>query len=265
MKKLLLITLILLCSCGGYNGVRVERTFTRDRSAAEIPLVEVRNRYGDGNGNLQVIAGSDDSIHLVVEKWATGGDEQKAVEILGSIEVHDFRRVPSGALAIEVCRLESADRIEEGEYGANISIELPASISLDVDLLNGEIRIEGMNAEAKLKTHSGDIEAQNHHGNLDGETSNGDIDVDVTLPDGGKCRLKTLSGNITLSIPDTTSAEIEASTRRGKVEISDLDFSLYRMEDAYFAAKMGDGKGYIDLETANGNITVSAQYPLAVE
>jgi DUF4097 and DUF4098 domain-containing protein YvlB len=62
---------------------------------------------------------------------------------------------------------------------------------------------------------------------------------------------------ITLSIPDTISAMIDASTVNGTVEVDrNLDIAITREEKKKFKGKMGNGEGLIELTTVNGDIRV---------
>ncbi len=60
--------------------------------------------------------------------------------------------------------------------------------------------------------------------------------------------------SITLSIPNTTSASIEASTSNGKVEIEGLDIKVSQKGDKELVGEIGEGEGDIELQTSNGNI-----------
>jgi DUF4097 and DUF4098 domain-containing protein YvlB len=107
----------------------------------------------------------------------------------------------------------------EVDHGCNITLQLPSSLSLDLESISGAIEIQGTKAEATLETVNGAIAARNHNGDLIASTSNGTIDTDIVLPDQGECMLSTLNGAITLSIPDTISAMIDASTVNGDVRV----------------------------------------------
>jgi DUF4097 and DUF4098 domain-containing protein YvlB len=161
-------------------------------------------------------------------------------------------------------------------YGCSISLDLPASLLLDLkssngaitvlesqnsvecSTSNGAITIEDTNGNVKLKTSNGEITARNHYGELDAKTSNGTIDADVVLPEGGDCFLKTSNGKIYLSVPEETSAMIEASTSNGGIEIDNIALTVISMEKKKdLKGKMGDGDGEIRLETSNGSIRIT--------
>ena len=145
----------------------------------------------------------------------------------------------------------------EVDYGCNITLQLPSYLSLDLESISGAIEIQDTKAKATLKTANGAITTRNHNGDLIASTSNGAIDTDIVLPDQGECMLSTLNGSIILSIPDTTSAMIDASTANGTVEVDgDLGIAIVREEKKDFEGKMGNGEGNIELTTVNGDIRV---------
>jgi DUF4097 and DUF4098 domain-containing protein YvlB len=252
MRRFIAITLLpfLLYACGSSpdEEVREEKIESRDFSSAQIHTLRIDTE----NGAIQISPGSDDSIHVVLEKWATGSDSAEAMANLDDISISIVEDTASESLSIDV---DIPDN-ETTEYGCNVSVDIPASIDLDLESLNGAVTIADTEGNAKLRTLNGKVVVSNHRGNLDGETSNGEIDVDIVLPDEGECRLKTSNGNITLSIPSTTSAEIKASTLNGNIEVEHPDVTIEKMEDKEFEGEIGDGDGDIELEALNGNIVI---------
>ena len=274
MKKFLVIALLplFLYACASTDStdddLRAEKTETEDFLSSGMERVEVKTE----NGSIETSIWDENSIHVVFEMWATGLDKQDAEDNLDDIDI-SISGTDSDVLYIDV-DFPNRDGIE---YGCNISVELPSSLSLDLESTNGSITvleskggiecftsngtisIEDTEGDAELKTSNGKIVAENHYGDLEGRTSNGEIDADIILPEDGRCILNTSNGSIDLSIPRDTSAEIQASTTNGAVEISGLDVTIVTMRETEFEGKMGDGSGSIDLETTNGSIFIEAK------
>jgi len=250
MRKCIVIVFIplFLYACGASDEVRVEKTESREFSSSQIREIELKTENGVVKGNAR----SGDSIYVVFDKWATGNDREDAEDNLKDIEILITEDTASEVLIIDVDIPDNTTI----DYGSDVSIEFPASTELELRSSNGSITIEDTDGDAKLRTSNGKITVRNHYGNLDGETSNGEIDVDIVLPDDGDCKLKTSNGNIVLSIPGSTSADIEASTSNGEIETRSLDFDNVESTDREFEGKMGDGDGDIELETSNGNILI---------
>lgn len=253
MRRFLVVALLPLflyaCSIDVWeDGVRMERSESRGFSAYQMRKVEMRTK----NGSIESRVWNDDSIHVVFERWATGNDREEALERLDDIKIRISEDTGSGVLSIDV---DHPNRIVTN-YGCNVYLSLPSSLSLDLESSNGAITIVDAKGNADLWTSNGAITVKNHHGELNAKTSNGAINADVVLPKNGDCILKTSNGAITLSIPDKTSAMMEASTSNGRVEIKNLSVTVIKMEKTDFKGKMGNGEGNIELETSNGNVFI---------
>jgi DUF4097 and DUF4098 domain-containing protein YvlB len=274
MRRLLIIILLpfffYACDVADVwdDNVRAEKSESRSFSSSQIQKVEIETQ----NGSIESSVWDDDSVYLVFEKWATGDDREEAKDNLSDIKIYISEDTGSGVLRIDV---DFPKRGWEGtNYGCNVSLSLPSSLSLDLKSSNGAITVSGSQngfecltsngpitaqdtqGGAELRTSNGKITVRDHYGELNGRTSNGGIDVDIVLPRQGECILKTSNGAITLSIPDETSAMIEASTSNGGIEIDNLDATIVKIGKTEFRGKIGRGEGNIDLETSNGSILV---------
>jgi len=254
MKRFLVIMFLpfLLYACSSTDDTddsRADKSESRDFPSSQMTKVEVENV----NGSIRSSVWSDESIHVLFDKWATGDTEQEAQANIDDIKISVSEDTISGVLSIDV----NIPINVEVDHGCNITLKLPSSLSLDLESISGAIEIQGTKAEATLETVNGAIAAKNHNGDLIASTSNGTIDADIVLPDQGECMLSTLNGSITLSIPDTISAMIDASTVNGTVEVDrNLGIVITREEKKKFKGKMGNGEGQIELETVNGDVRV---------
>jgi DUF4097 and DUF4098 domain-containing protein YvlB len=257
MRKYLVIILLpfLLYACDvdidgidDMDDVRVEEEDTRSFSSSQIKEVEVETI----NGSVECSVWDSDTIQVTFDKWATGDDREEAEDRMDDMKISISEDTGSGTLSIDVDRRSYS----WGGYGCNVSLNIPSSISLDLKSTNGAIEIQDTRGSAILETSNGSITVRNHYGELNGSSSNGAINVDIILPAYGECILRTSNGQIVLSVPNTTSAMIEASTSNGKIEIEGLDVTATKVGKTDFKGKMGGGKGHIDLETSNGNVLV---------
>ena len=83
-----------------------------------------------------------------------------------------------------------------GDGAAKLNIRVPARSSVNVSLVSADLKLSGVSGTQQIRTVSGEI------------TSEG----------GGAARINTVSGDVHLSVPDTTAAEIE--TMSGNVTVS---------------------------------------------
>ncbi len=264
MKKLAIVGAVLFLMAACTHSVRVTKTDLVGIRASGMQTVKLTTE----NGFIKSAVWSSDSIHIVLEKWATGTSATDAEDHIPDIKVYQTKDTISGVFKIEV----DVPDLSERSYGCNITVNLPESLALEFESSNGEIVVEnsigGMDCHTSngaislentrgagdLETSNGKIDVKNHTGELSGTSSNGDVSAEVILPRGGDCILKTSNGKLTLAIPDTTSAMIDAITSNGKIEIVDLSVTILKLEQTEFKGKMGDGAGTIQVETSNGDI-----------
>lgn len=154
--------------------------------------------------------------------------------------------------------------------GGDIKLQkIAASASLKTS--GGDIEIQGASDTVLAKTSGGDITLREIVGSVEARTAGGDILVELMPRGTGPSTMTTAGGNITLFVPETASATIEASIRiRGdwarhsrKYDIrSDFRAESYEKEAAAEEIRaryvLGGGDQRITLMTTNGNITVKA-------
>lgn len=69
--------------------------------------------------------------------------------------------------------------------------------------------------------------------------------------------MATVNGNISLSIPDDTSAELLAQVTNGNISTSGLVLQNQVVTGTSLRGTLGAGDGQITLGTVNGNITAT--------
>jgi DUF4097 and DUF4098 domain-containing protein YvlB len=103
----------------------------------------------------------------------------------------------------------------------------------------------------------GSIEMRSAAGEGILETGSGDITCRLAgLSPGGRLRMKTGNGDLSLMIPSGTSARLAAETGRGRVRVNTGLTSLEKDERRSKRGLLGAGNGEIILETGTGDVTV---------
>ncbi len=150
--------------------------------------------------------------------------------------------------------------------GGNIYLEGSAS-SIEADTSGGNIVIERSDGRVVADTSGGSITIRKSVGPINADTAGGRIDVEI-LAEGGSASnsvdLETAGGDITLRLPATISATIQADlevSRRGRGDYRIYtDFPLAISEDdAGNIVGRGDingGGARINLETTNSDIHI---------
>ncbi|HEY4973508.1 MAG TPA: DUF4097 family beta strand repeat-containing protein, partial [Steroidobacteraceae bacterium] len=132
-------------------------------------------------------AGSVDIV-LVAGTLLVSGWERSEVAVTGLIgdRIDHVEITSSGSrTAIHVISPEASHW--SGDGAARLTIHVPARSALNISLVSADVTLSGVTGAQQIRTVSGDIKS-------DG---------------GGAARINTVSGNVRLSVPESTAAEIE--------------------------------------------------------
>lgn len=186
-------------------------------------------------------------------------------------------------LSVTISKTESRIEIETQQpsktYGRNYlvfyHILIPRTWKVMVNSVNGPIYISNIHNEVKSTSTNGDciienivgdvttvlingtMRLWNLSGDLYGSLTNGSINSKIQLPVNGFCKLHTVNGEISLSIPTSTSADFSAQVQNGIISIKNLTIHTSTSSSKSVIGRIGDGEGNIELTTVNGNIIVS--------
>ena len=105
-----------------------------------------------------------------------------------------------------------------------------------------------------VETSGGNIIIKNSDAKLTASTSGGDIQVE--LKDNKGINLSTSGGNITVSLPKSISAQVDATTTGGDVS---CDFAFAgKIKDGSMHGKINGGGNLIQVETSGGDIVINS-------
>lgn len=152
--------------------------------------------------------------------------------------------------------LSYADRNGRTEVEYTLSVPRFAVIE-DVDLVNGDLLIDGVEGGIDADTVNGTIVVRRAAGEIELETVNGQIELE--LGPVVKDDVSVSSVNGTIEVFTTGSAEIRAETVNGRIR---NDFGIEVKKGKYVGSSMngtvGGGGPVIDMETVNGAIYLSS-------
>jgi DUF4097 and DUF4098 domain-containing protein YvlB len=137
--------------------------------------------------------------------------------------------------------------------------------SVDLSNINGDVRIVGVSSNIAVKCVKGDVTARVSSGGI--ETSNVDGDVELNASSGyvsftgaihseRRYRLKVLSGNVDMNIPDSVGFTAVLSSYSGQIH---TDFQFPNATPANRTnrwIKYGDGSGRVELDSFNGSVSL---------
>ncbi len=152
--------------------------------------------------------------------------------------------------------------------GSNVAVDyeltLPRRVRLtDVRVLNGHIRIRDVEGFVKARTVNGRIEVEGMAGAVEAETANGRIEVAlIQCADERETTLRSLNGRITLRLPETCDARLEAEALHGEIT-ADEELGLTQSKERFLGRRaegqLGRGGPRIRVGVINGAIRLERQ------
>ena len=139
------------------------------------------------------------------------------------------------------------------------TLTVPRGVSLDeIRLINGSLDVTGVSGEVHASCINGHLEARNLAGRAELSTVNGRLDSSFDRLPESSIKLNSVNGELALTIPSDSQAEIEASTISGGI---DNDFGLHvnhhRFVGHDLKGELGNGGPRIKLENVNGEIEIN--------
>ncbi len=163
-------------------------------------------------------------------------------------------------------------------FGRNPSVEIevttPADSWIDLELSNGDMRVEGMHrsgviegvngkvvlvnvvGEFEVSTVNGSVTISEAIGEFSVRTINGRIEFDGDLRPGGDNRMTTGNGQIRLNLRGQASLTLDASTSNGTVTTSLPILTTSSGDKRHLMGTIGAGDAELFARTSNGSITI---------
>jgi DUF4097 and DUF4098 domain-containing protein YvlB len=142
--------------------------------------------------------------------------------------------------------------------GVEYTLTVPRSARLDeIKLINGSLDVTGMSGEVHASCINGRLEAKDLAGRAHLSTINGRLDARFDQLSGSWVELNSVNGEVELTIPSDSKAELEASTVSGGIS---NDFGLHvnhhRFVGHDLRGELGSGGTHIKLSNVNGRIEI---------
>lgn len=203
------------------------------------------------HGNIRLEATPDRFAALEFVKIARGDDGEGARRLLQGVTIseqgsdEEFRYV--------------FDSPDKQRTAVDVRGSVPQATSMHIAWESGAISLSGPDGPLRITNGSGRVEAAGIAATAEIRVQNGGLMVGVVdLPSGASIVLETSNGDINLTLPAGTSAQIAAQTAAGEIQTTGLSFVDRRLEPigagAEFNAQLGRGNATIRLRTENGAI-----------
>jgi DUF4097 and DUF4098 domain-containing protein YvlB len=202
----------------------------------------------DANGTIAIRCWDHNEVQITATKHAESQADLDAIRIdikqgTGTIEVHTLYPSPG-----------------PNSGGVSYQVVLPKDLgNLEASTANGSISAESVSGSVSMKSENGAITATSLKGPFSLSTTNGSINADCTDL-AGDGLLHTTNGSITLALPRSADASIDATTTVGRIN-SNLSANKVTkgIVGGSLEARLGAGSHHLEAKTTNGTISLEAR------
>lgn len=154
-----------------------------------------------------------------------------------------------------------------GSPGGGLVEVTAGSGNVDLSNIKGDVRIVAISSGITVQCVKGDVAARVTSGQIAVSDTEGDVELNVSSGSASytgpihserRYRLKTLSGNVSMDIPDSVGFTAVLSAYSGQIE-KDFQFSNDSQtppsrDNRRVVVKHGDGRGRIELDSFSGHV-----------
>lgn len=222
------------------------------------------------DGSVEVSTWDRPEVLVVIEKHAI--DKAAADRMVVTAEQSGDRIT----VAVREDR-ETGLHLNFGSRSARITITAPAKVQVEAGTGDGRIEVRDVEGDVTARTGDGVIRLDHVNGSVDVTSGDGSIEIDGTLrglkarSGDGRVRVRasggaptsdwsmtTGDGSIVLEVPDGFSADLDATTGDGRVDVRDVPFSgdSDSRRRSVARGRIGNGGALIRMRSGDGSITV---------
>jgi DUF4097 and DUF4098 domain-containing protein YvlB len=134
---------------------------------------------------------------------------------------------------------------------------VPRRSDLDVETVNGGIRIDDVHGRIRFDATNGGVTLAGLGGDVQGRTTNGGIRLalDGDSWDGAGADVRATNGGIVLTVPEGYSANLETGTTNGGMQI-DFPVTVQGRLNRRVELTLGNGGPPIRAVTTNGGVVI---------
>lgn len=248
------------------------------------PQVRVTGSLGKGAEKLEIEGGAR-SLSISVKYpehgggWKLWGRDDRNIEptilevmvpqrasldldtVAADIDVQQMagRQLDASSVSGAVVITASSPREVDVESVSGDVILRVTTAKLDASSVSGDVRASGgITGRVKMESVSGDLDlGAQALDRLDVSTVSGDVTVRTALRPGGSIKGETLSGELTLGLPASSSARVHVESFSG--DIRSPSGKVEREEHgpgSSLETQFGSGQGQIDLESFSGDVVL---------
>src|SRR2546428_11191118 len=217
MRKLLTMFALLFVAVAAV-GATLDETYDRTFDVRPGALFALENT----NGRITIRSWDQPRVRVIGHKRVESRDAAAARQGMAALRIE---ATPSaGGLRVTTVYPHKNDGFFDWLAGTHVSMKVeydvtvPRSMDLNVDNTNGAIEISDVRGTLQVSDTNGHIELVRCAGSVEAETTNGAVRAELTEVTAGKnMRLETTNGRITVTVPRSIAARVDASTTNGSI------------------------------------------------
>lgn len=218
-------------------------------SGGRLELVNV-------NGRIAAEPASGDTVELVGRRIAKAMSDEGAKDLLAKVEIREEVGDERIRVEVRVPRLRGFSRHE-----VRWEVKVPKGVSVNFQTTNGGVVLENLQGEVHAQTVNGGVVGKGLATDLvNASAVNGGVQIELakSLSPDGRIELETVNGGVTLQLPETSRATINARVVNGGVSVTDLDVVTQGEHNRRrLDGTLNGGGARVNLETTNGGIKLS--------
>ena len=204
-------------------------------------------KIDDANGAIAIRCSDGNEVEIIATKHGKTQADLDAIRI----------NITQGTGTIEVHTIYPSSGSHTG--GVSYQVVVPKDLgNLEANTANGSISAQNVSGSVSIKSENGAITATSLKGPFSLSTTNGSIKADC-IDLAGNGLLHTTNGSITLALPRSADALIDATTTVGRIN-SNLSATKVNkgIVGGTLEAKLGAGSHHLEAKTTNGSISLEA-------
>ncbi len=265
---LLLMTFVFSCAYAGkyddkfkYQEV-VEKNFSVKNG--QVLLIDT------DKGSVKIVGGSGNEVTVKITKGVNRVSKDRAEEMFDRFQL-DFNQTRDG---VEIYGEYDKPRFWRSSFWNKLKIiyeiEVPSKFDLDIVTSGGSVEVEYVNGEIKLKTSGGSLRLDELTGDIQARTSGGSVSAKNITGDAylktsggsikvmdceGSIQCKTSGGSITA---EGMSGDLDAHTSGGGIRLHDISGQVIASTSggSIKTELVGQPSGPIHLKTSGGSVTL---------
>src|SRR5687768_13489314 len=208
--------------------------------------VEIVNSIGP----IEVAAGPAGTVDVAAVIQAGAMTETRAKEILSEVTLEE-------TVTPDRVRVATVRKSSRGGFDVSFKVTMPAGARLEMTGNNGPLKADGLRGHVKAMVVNGGVELTALRGTVDAAGVNASVSAKMAEVT-GPIRLESTNGRVSLEIPKTAKATLNARSVNGNITVTGLtteEGSGRRIRT--LESEVNGGGPKIDIRVTNGRINIT--------